>query len=78
MQKANTEYIESLESEILQLEQEWSDALAGIRVQDYASYEEYQEAIDLGITDGSRPNDPVTRLEAAIMALRAAKAGEQD
>ena len=46
MQKANTEYIESLESEILQLEQEWSDALAGIRVQDYASYEEYQEAID--------------------------------
>lgn len=39
---------------------------------------EYQEAIDLGITDGSRPNDPVTRLEAAIMALRAAKAGDRD
>lgn len=35
--------------------------------------DEYQEAIDLGITDGSRPNDPVTRLEAAIMAKRAAK-----
>ena len=39
---------------------------------------EYQEAIDLGITDGSRPNAPVTRLEAALMALRAKKAGEQD
>lgn len=37
---------------------------------------EYQEAIDLGITDGSRPNDPATRREAAIMALRAAKAGD--
>lgn len=39
---------------------------------------EYQEAIDLGITDGSRPNDPVTRLEASIMALRAAKAGDRE
>jgi len=36
--------------------------------------DEYQEAIDMGITDGSRPNDPVTRLEAAIMAKRVAKA----
>ena len=46
MQKANTEYIESLEAEIIRVEQEWADALAEIKVQDYASYEEYKAAID--------------------------------
>ena len=39
---------------------------------------EYQEAIDLGITDGSRPSGPATRWEAALMALRAKKAGDKD
>ena len=32
---------------------------------------EFTEAIDAGITDGSRPMDYATRMEAAIMALRA-------
>lgn len=34
---------------------------------------EYQEAIDLGITNWDRPNDIATREEVAIMALRAFK-----
>jgi hypothetical protein len=46
MQKANSEYIETLEAEIIRVEQEWADALAEIKVQDYASYEEYKAAID--------------------------------
>lgn len=33
--------------------------------------EEYKEAIAAGITDGSRPNVPLTRMEGAIMAKRA-------
>lgn len=32
---------------------------------------EYQKAIDAGITDGTRPMEPIPRYQAAIMALRA-------
>ena len=35
---------------------------------------ELQEAVAMGITDGTRPEDTATRAEAAIMALRAVKA----
>ena len=35
---------------------------------------ELQEAVGMGITDGTRPEDACTRAEAAIMVLRAAKA----
>lgn len=34
---------------------------------------EYSEALGAGVTDGSRPMAPVTRLEAALMALRVKK-----
>lgn len=37
---------------------------------------EFREAIDKGITDGSRPGTFVTRAQAAVMGLRAAKARE--
>lgn len=37
---------------------------------------ELQEAIDLGITDGTRPMQLVPRYQAAIMALRASKANK--
>lgn len=37
---------------------------------------EFQEAIDLGITDGSRPNDLATRAEVATMIKRAVKGGK--
>lgn len=30
----------------------------------------WQKAIDLGITDGERPNDPITRLEAVHLVMR--------
>ena len=36
---------------------------------------EYQEAVDMGITDGTRPGDPATRVETAVMILRALKKG---
>lgn len=39
--------------------------------------DEFQQAIDAGITDGSRPLAPCTRYEAAIMALRARR-GDDD
>lgn len=40
--------------------------------------DELKKAVDLGITDGSRPDEPATRAESAIMALRAyKKAGEK-
>ena len=35
--------------------------------------EEFQEAIDMGITDGKRPMELIPRYQAAIMAKRAAK-----
>ena len=35
---------------------------------------ELREAVEMGITDGTRPEDACTRAEAAIMVLRAAKA----
>ena len=35
--------------------------------------EEFEEAKELGITDGTRPMQPTTRYQAAIMALRASK-----
>lgn len=38
---------------------------------------EWEEAKDLGITDGTRPSAPATRVEMAIMALRAHKAEEE-
>lgn len=34
---------------------------------------EYQKAIESGITNGSRPNDPATRKEVAVMIYRVAK-----
>ena len=37
---------------------------------------EWEEAKELGITDGTRPSAPATRVEIAIMALRAYKAEE--
>lgn len=37
---------------------------------------EWEEAKELGITDGTRPSAPATRVEMAIMALRAYKAEE--
>lgn len=37
---------------------------------------EWEEAKELGITDGTRPSAPATRVEMAIMALRAKKAEE--
>ena len=37
------------------------------------SVDEYGEAIAQGVTDGTRPMAPVTRLEAALMAKRAGK-----
>ena len=39
---------------------------------------EYQEAVDMGITDGTRPGDPATRVETAVMILRALKAVRKD
>ncbi len=33
---------------------------------------EFERAVKLGLTDGSRPNEPATRAEAAVMAIRAA------
>lgn len=47
-----------------------SDAMS--KIPDWAR-EEYAEAMSLGITDGSRPNDSASRLEVAIMILRAIK-----
>lgn len=38
---------------------------------------EWKEAKELGITDGTRPSAPATRVEMAIMALRAYKAEEE-
>ena len=35
--------------------------------------EELQEAVDAGITDGTRPMQLIPRYQAAIMALRAMK-----
>ncbi|ERT60645.1 N-acetylmuramoyl-L-alanine amidase family protein [Peptoniphilus sp. BV3C26] len=35
--------------------------------------EEFKKAIELGITDGSRPKDPATREEVAMMVLRGIK-----
>lgn len=39
--------------------------------------EELAEAVAMGITDGTRPMQPIPRYQAAIMAKRAAKAAEQ-
>lgn len=36
---------------------------------------ELREAVELGITDGSSPMQPIPRYQGAIMALRTAKAG---
>lgn len=47
--------------------------LAGKPVPAWAR-DELQEAIDMGITDGTRPMELVPRYQAAIMAKRAAKA----
>ena len=37
---------------------------------------EFQQAIRAGVTDGSRPSEPATRVEAAVMAMRASKLKE--
>lgn len=47
------------------------EAIGHGSVPSWALYE-FQQAIDAGITDGSRPLAPCTRYEAAIMAWRAA------
>ena len=38
---------------------------------------ELAEAIDMGITDGTRPMQMIPRYQAAIMALRAVKAAKE-
>ena len=38
--------------------------------------DELQEAVDMGITDGTRPMELIPRYQAAIMAKRAAKAAK--
>lgn len=38
-----------------------------------APWDEFNEAVGKGITDGTRPKDVLTREEGAVMALRAAK-----
>lgn len=48
------------------------DYLAAQPVPSWAA-KELQEAVDAGITDGTRPMELVPRYQAAIMALRAAK-----
>ena len=56
-----------------QIDRRIQTALAGTQeVPDWAK-EEFAAAVAAGITDGSRPNDRATRLEAALMALRAGK-----
>ena len=37
---------------------------------------EFQRAVDIGITDGSRPDEPATRREVAVMALRSREASK--
>ncbi len=46
--------------------------MAGRPLPDWAR-QEWQEAIDEGITDGTEPMRPITRVEAAIMAVRTIK-----
>lgn len=46
-----------------------------LKLPDWAK-KEYQEAIDMGITDGSNPMSYIPRYQAAIMAKRAAKGGK--
>lgn len=49
---------------------------ASLPVPDWAKAE-LQEAIDMGITDGSNPTQMIPRYQAAIMCKRAVKGGEQ-
>lgn len=51
MQKLNADYIESLQSEIISAEQECSNAISQLRASDFASYEEYQAAIEQVMSD---------------------------
>ena len=46
---------------------------AGKKCPEWAE-EELEEAVELGITDGERPMEPTPRYQAAIMAMRAARA----
>lgn len=46
MQVLNGDYINNLQEQIIQAEQECADALANLRASDYASYEEYQAAVE--------------------------------
>lgn len=46
MQVLNAEYIQSLQEQIIQAQQNCADALANLRAEDYASYEEYQAAVE--------------------------------
>ena len=46
MQVLNAEYIQSLQEQIIQAQQDCADALANLRAQDFASYEEYQDAVE--------------------------------
>lgn len=45
MQVLNAEYIQSLQEQIIQAQQDCADALANLRAEDFASYEEYQDAV---------------------------------
>lgn len=45
MQQMSSEYINNLQDEIVSTEQEMTDALRNMRVQDYASQEEYEAAV---------------------------------
>lgn len=67
----------------------WEDKMSGEEI--YRALQEYceaqplpewaraelEEAKELGITDGSRPMEPIPRYQAAIMALRAVKAARE-
>ena len=46
MQVLNAEYIQSLQEQIIQAQQDCADALANLRAEDFASYEEYQDAVE--------------------------------
>lgn len=45
---------------------------------DRASVRDAEEALQRGIWDGTRPDEPATRAEAAALALRAARLGVRD
>lgn len=67
MQQLNAEYIDNMQSQILQVQSECSQALANLNASDYATYEEYQQAA-LAIQQdyGQLAQDYYSQLEGAI------------